>query len=439
MAAAAAVSASCVNAGLPPQDVPHPVPLASEPTEPEVSLFTSTNGRSRVEKEAEEDSFRSRQSTSFRKRFRRREGSFRNRTDTARLGEVGGAIAGRGILGRSLSSKVSPGGSVADKLGIDSVTKAVSARRRTKPWFVIDPRRSRIMAGWDCVTTVCLLFTAIVTPVEVSILEAPLDWAEAARDPLFIINRLIDIVFFTDMVLQFMLMIQSFDDREGVKWIDEPRIIIRTYLRGWFALDVMSLVPSAFDLVPLASSDGESVASSRWRPCGNGQRCLNYDASTSNLGRFKAFRILRVCRLIKLTRLLRASRMLRRWETRVSINYASLALGRVVTIYFVAAHWCACVLLLPTSFAESPMATWLAYYDYCVTEPAATALVFDQIASAPLAISMATDAEYTTSALRTLTLIWQVRDARVYCRTPNPNMAGTRRAFTLARSRSERR
>ena len=43
---------------------------------------------------------------------------------------------------------------------------------------------------------------------------------------------------------------------------------------------------------------------------------------------FKVFRIIRVLRLIKLVRLVRASRLISRWETKVSINYAALALVR---------------------------------------------------------------------------------------------------------------
>ena len=153
------------------------------------------------------------------------------------------------------------------------------------------------------------------------------------------------------MLLQFALMVQSFSDREGVKWIDgetryrarkidrasplcsssilgsisrspEPKLIAKTYLRGWFTLDLISLIPSTFDIVPLVGSS--SNATERWRACGP-WRCLVVSGESNAISRFKGLRVIRVCRLIKLTRLLRASRMLRRWETRMSINYASLS------------------------------------------------------------------------------------------------------------------
>ena len=47
-----------------------------------------------------------------------------------------------------------------------------------------------------------LVFTAIVTPYEVSLLEEP----KTASDPLFIINRFIDAIFFIDMCIQFICM-----------------------------------------------------------------------------------------------------------------------------------------------------------------------------------------------------------------------------------------
>ena len=367
------------------------------------------------------------------------------------LGEVGRALAGRGIGGRTLSNfrvhPTSPTRSPTSGFSDAATASAVAKRRATKPWYIVDPRRSRCMAVWDVTTTVCLLFTATVTPYEVAILEPPPSWETAAVDPLFLLNRIvsdalasllmihtytharggggvastlpprtrsrpvgaralepasshpgcaraqIDLVFFSDLCLNFVLMIQSYDDREGVKWIDEPKVIVRSYLRGWFALDLLSIIPSAFDMVPLSAA-GEGGGTSRWRQCG-AFRCLNtqQEQEGSIIARFKAFRVIRVCRLIKLIRLLRASRMLKRWETRVSINYASLTLGRCVVLYLIAAHWAACLLLLPTTFFETPMLTWIGYYGYCVFEPRSVSDVFERIGAEPLAPFTASEAE----------------------------------------------
>jgi hypothetical protein len=50
--------------------------------------------------------------------------------------------------------------------------------------------QSRFLQRWDVLALVCLVFTAIVTPVEVAFIN------KTTLDTLFVINRAIDIVFF---------------------------------------------------------------------------------------------------------------------------------------------------------------------------------------------------------------------------------------------------
>eukprot|EP00965_Chrysotila_dentata_P222733 6193142-Pleurochrysis_carterae.AAC.2 len=81
----------------------------------------------------------------------------------------------------------------------DAKTLVVSQK---KPWFVIDPRSSSRIGYWDAITGMALVFTALVTPYEVAFLSA----ASSPLDPLFIINRVVDLIFLADMVVQFLLM-----------------------------------------------------------------------------------------------------------------------------------------------------------------------------------------------------------------------------------------
>ena len=59
------------------------------------------------------------------------------------------------------------------------------AKKINKPWYQIDPRKSKVMGYWDAITGLALIFTALVTPFEVAFLEA----AESAGEPMFIVNR----------------------------------------------------------------------------------------------------------------------------------------------------------------------------------------------------------------------------------------------------------
>ena len=106
-------------------------------------------------------------------------------------------------------------------------------RKRSKPWWVIDPRKSRWMSIWDMAGTLALLYTALVTPFEVSFLEAPDTWTMARSDVLFLINRLVDAIFIIDMFVNFVLMYQEADAIRGVRWIDEPRNIAAHYAKTW--------------------------------------------------------------------------------------------------------------------------------------------------------------------------------------------------------------
>eukprot|EP00937_MAST-01D_sp_MAST-1D-sp2_P005892 g5892.t1 len=180
---------------------------------------------------------------------------------------------------------------------------------------------------WDLVMVVCLIFCALVTPYEVAFLKTSLN-------PLFVVNRIIDLLFVLDMVKSFFT---AYRDEEKGKWVRDPIRIARNYLRGWFAIDLASILP--FDTVGLALDDP----------------ALN-DA--------KVIRLIRLLRLLKLMRIFRAMRMLKRWEDHISISYAVIALSRFLVLVLVVIHWSACMLRLTPSIematrADGQPISWL--------------------------------------------------------------------------------
>lgn len=183
--------------------------------------------------------------------------------------------------------------------------------RRRK--FVIDPRSARWMGLWDLATATALVFTALATPFEVSYLPP------STSGVLFIVNRLVDAIFIADLVLNFFLVYPSSASESGAaRWVDDHVEIARHYLRGWFTIDLLSCVTIIFDL-PI------------WE----------FQAS-SNVDKLKVVRLLRVLRLIKLLRLLRGMRILKRWETRLEINYGMLSLVQSMLFVVLFAHWSSC-------------------------------------------------------------------------------------------------
>ena len=240
----------------------------------------------------------------------------------------------------NLSSKsVSTAVNELARRGIVTVSKT-----KKRPWFIIDPRTSKLASSFDMSTAFALVFTVIVTPFEVSFL-AP----TSSIDGLFVCNRLVDIAFLFDMAMQFFLMYPtSAATLEGAKWEEDPWMIAKAYFKGWFTIDVFSQAVSGLDWYAI-TQNGDSVG-----------------AGGVEFSKFKLLRIVRVLRLVKLARLLRASRILKRWETRVAINYGMLQIIKVGSFMMALAHLSACVWSLQTVIVGDLAGSWVENYGYCV-------------------------------------------------------------------------
>ena len=173
--------------------------------------------------------------------------------------------------------------------------KGIHVKRERTPWYLIDPRpgsrANKILSVWDAISVLALLFTALFTPYEVAFLpSAPI------TDPLFAINRVVDVVFSLDMVAQFFLM---YSDETG--WVKDLGKIARRYLRTWFTIDLVSVGIAGLDIFTALEATNAK-----------GKDKGSVDDSSSSLGQLEILRVVRVLRLIKLARLLRASKLLQR-------------------------------------------------------------------------------------------------------------------------------
>ena len=248
-------------------------------------------------------------------------------------------------------------------------TAEYKVRTSVRPWWIIDPRSSKKMQTWDFVITAALIFTAFVTPVEVSFMPPP----ETALDALFIINRFVDVIFIIDMALQFVLMYPE-EGREGARWIFDPVTIWKHYLKSWFLLDLVSILVSVFDYMFLLDT-GEGDGGNFTNATAGGDID---DGTLENVSKLKALRVLRVLRLIKLLRLLRMSRIVKRWESKVAINYAAAAIVKVFLSLLLWAHLCACLWTLQADLvSDYRYQTWLGYDGLCKPVVSASGKVYD--------------------------------------------------------------
>ena len=145
-------------------------------------------------------------------------------------------------------------------------TKAIK-KQLERPSCLIDPRTSKLLRWIDGSTSLALMYTAVVTPPEVALLDA----ASSALEPLFLLNRFVDLIFVLDMLVQFRLIVEMDRTRistQGPLWILEPRAIAINYLRGWFA-PTLTPTPHAVQLaLPSTREELHSSHCCLCSPCG---------------------------------------------------------------------------------------------------------------------------------------------------------------------------
>lgn len=174
--------------------------------------------------------------------------------------------------------------------------------------FVLSPLGT-FMRRWDFLIIGALLWTAVVTPAEVA-------FARPSLNALFVLNRIIDLFFITDLFINFFLAIP---EAKTGHIIYDRRYIAITYLRSWFLIDFLSVIPS--DLITILVEDAYPNA---------------------NVGNLTVLRALRLFRLAKLLRILRTMRLFKRLEMRYTIDYSMLALSKFAIVTVIFAHWMAC-------------------------------------------------------------------------------------------------
>jgi len=206
----------------------------------------------------------------------------------SRIGNEGGGRQGQAL--------------VPDELKADVMK--LNRRIKSMNKFLLDPK-SKFMQYWDFFTLSALAFTLIVTPFEVALLPTKLD-------ALFFINWLVNIVFITDMVVNFILPYKE-SAKKGGGTVKDHKKIAKRYLTSWFPIDIISILP--FDSIEVVAEEMSGKS-----PFGDNAQTL------------KIIKMIRLLRLLKLARILRASRIFSRWENELGISYTKMELIKWVVL-----------------------------------------------------------------------------------------------------------
>jgi hypothetical protein len=231
---------------------------------------------------------------------------------------------------------------------------------------LIDPRTSKFLSIWDSLGGLALLYTAIATPYEVAFLEPDTNPAT----PRFIIDRIVDVFFALDMILQFFIMYEAEPNynplaqkgsillhAKQIEMVKQFDRIAWNYSKNWFVVDLISVLTVAFDILPLVEEKvGPPVLESA---SGEG-------AVAEGITKLRVLRLLRVVRLVKLVRLVKASRILKRWWTSFALDFSTLTVVKCILGYLYFGHLLACFLVLGGSLAETPLDTWKGSKKFCV-------------------------------------------------------------------------
>mmetsp|Transcript_31673 Transcript_31673/g.67298 ORF Transcript_31673/g.67298 Transcript_31673/m.67298 type:complete len:712 (-) Transcript_31673:20-2155(-) len=184
--------------------------------------------------------------------------------------------------------------------------------------LVINHETSLFLRRWDMVMAGLLMFVCFVSPFEVAFVQVSdgLDFLSKGADVMFWINRLVDILFMVDIVLQFFTTI-NVQHRYGASLIRSKRLLAEKYLKGWFGVDLVSVIP--FDIIGMVMK-------------------------SDDVSKLKIVRAVRLLRLLKLARLLRGMRIFQRWEVQIGFSYRKLTLWKLIGTVVIASHWISCVL-----------------------------------------------------------------------------------------------
>lgn len=176
--------------------------------------------------------------------------------------------------------------------------------------FIILPD-DKFKERWEITITVLLLFTAIVTPYRIAFVQNDdITWT--------VIDNMTDATFCVDMILNFFTAYQDAND----ELITSRRKIATSYLKSWFFVDIVSILPINYAL-----------------------QVSDY-ASLSRLARLP-----KLYRLIKMTKLSRILKVIKERNTiskylnevfKVSVGFERLtffALIFVILVHIVSCFW----------------------------------------------------------------------------------------------------
>ena len=182
---------------------------------------------------------------------------------------------------------------------------------------VIHPRSSTKFT-FDIIIFMAILYLAFLVPLDITMDVEQND----PKTVLFWISRILDVLFITDLILNFFT---ALDSGNGIELITDKQEIARRYLRGWFTVDFVSSIP--FDMILFLSQ-----------------------ATFGSEDLMRTTKLLRFSKIIRVLKILRVMRL-----QRLNLSDSSAAsgfqfqmlfdMGKNVASIIYGAHWLTCIFI----------------------------------------------------------------------------------------------
>ena len=176
--------------------------------------------------------------------------------------------------------------------------------------FVINPNNI-IRQAWDIVAVMsCLVYSALRVPYVIAF-----DIDELNQlDIWFILNRIVDLVFISDIIVIFLTAYQ-----DGKHYVVAYNLIAWQYIKTWFLIDLCSSVP--LDLI-------------FW--------LFNPDSSGQAARSTKLFRVIKITRTLRILRIFKLQRVMLALEIFLNLNFSMMSIFKFFCGILLSAHLIAC-------------------------------------------------------------------------------------------------
>jgi len=184
-----------------------------------------------------------------------------------------------------------------------------------------------------------LLFVCVLLPLHIAFSNNDQGWC--------ITYQAIDTIFLIDLILQFFMTYM--EEETNMDEITDRRLIALNYLKGWFIVDVLSILPfdyiqqiadGTFDSHSICPAPGESIHDHPSK-----LQTTNILFRSPKIG--KIFRIIRLFRLVKIFKLIKNKEHLQKNLTAgLKINAGTERLVLLIISIIYIQHVCACFWLM---------------------------------------------------------------------------------------------